>query len=139
VGIGTFRPVDTEDIRDFQIHHEGICIEDEAIKTLKNARENKVPIVAVGTTSLRVLESVWLENGLTKPFVGTTNLYLMPGKKIHSTDYLLTNFHLPGSSLLILIATMIGQQNWKNLYREAIEKRYRFFSFGDCMLLPNLS
>ncbi|MBW7876039.1 MAG: tRNA preQ1(34) S-adenosylmethionine ribosyltransferase-isomerase QueA [Candidatus Cloacimonetes bacterium] len=139
VGIGTFRPVDTEDIRDFNIHHESIRIEKNAIKMLKEAKELQMPIVAVGTTSLRVLESVFLANGLSEAYSGTTNLYLMPGQKIHSVDYLLTNFHLPGSSLLILIAAFLGEADWKSLYEEAIRAEYRFFSFGDCMLLPNLS
>ncbi|MCO4781185.1 MAG: tRNA preQ1(34) S-adenosylmethionine ribosyltransferase-isomerase QueA [Candidatus Cloacimonetes bacterium] len=139
VGPGTFKPIDTEDIRDFQIHSEFIEVSHEAIEKLAKAKERNMKVVAVGTTSLRALESAFLENELTKPYAGWTDIYLYPGAKINSIDYLLTNYHLSGTSLLVLVASLIGYEALMDIYQEAIKNKYRFFSFGDCMLVPNLS
>ncbi|PCJ18733.1 MAG: tRNA preQ1(34) S-adenosylmethionine ribosyltransferase-isomerase QueA [Candidatus Cloacimonadota bacterium] len=139
VGPGTFKPIDTEDIRDFKIHSEFIEIDQNAIDKIKSAKNKGIKIVAVGTTSLRAIESVFLQNKLTKPFVGWTDIYLYPGAKVESIDYLLTNYHLSGTSLLVLVASLIGYESLMNIYQEAILKKYRFFSFGDCMIVPNLS
>jgi len=139
IGPGTFRPVDTKDIRDFQIHREFIEIGQECVDAVGNARQEGIPIVCIGTTSLRAMETVWRKNNCEKPFSGWTSLYLYPGQIIHSSDYLITNFHLPRSSLLILVASLIGVEMMHNIYNEALAKRYRLFSFGDSMLIPNLS
>lgn len=139
VGPGTFKPIDTEDIRDFQIHSEFIEVSNDAIEKLKTAKQKNMKIVAVGTTSLRALESAYLENKLSKPYAGWTDIYLYPGTKVNSIDYLLTNYHLSGTSLLVLVASLIGYEALMKIYKEAIDKKYRFFSFGDCMLVPNLS
>ncbi len=139
VGPGTFKPVDTEDIRDFSIHRESIRLGMEEAALLREARQNGTPIIAVGTTSLRVLETGYRANGWESGFEGPTSLFLYPGQKVHGADFLITNLHLPKSSLLMLIAAFLGPSDWRVLYQEAIQKGYRFFSFGDAMLLPNLS
>ncbi|MCJ8347042.1 tRNA preQ1(34) S-adenosylmethionine ribosyltransferase-isomerase QueA [bacterium] len=139
VGPGTFKPIDTEDIRDFQIHSEFIEVDDLAIAKIQEAKSKGMKIVAVGTTSLRAIESAYLQNKLTQAYAGWTDIYLYPGSQIHSIDYLLTNYHLSGTSLLVLVASLIGYDPLMKLYQEAIEKKYRFFSFGDCMIVPNLS
>lgn len=139
VGPGTFKPIENNDIRDYQIHSEYMEISAENCLKLQEAKKNKRPIVAIGTTSLRAIESAWRKNNWSDAYFGNTKLYVYPGQKINSCDYLLTNFHLPASSLLVLICALIGINNYQNIYQTAIKEKYRFFSFGDCMLLPNLS
>jgi S-adenosylmethionine:tRNA ribosyltransferase-isomerase len=139
VGPGTFKPIETTDVRDYKIHSEYMEIDTETIQKLQKAKMEKRPIIAIGTTSLRAIESAWRHNRWTGAYQDFTRLYLYPGQKVESCDYLLTNFHLPASSLLVLIATLIGVKNYRIIYPEAIREKYRFFSFGDCMLLPNLS
>jgi S-adenosylmethionine:tRNA ribosyltransferase-isomerase len=139
VGPGTFKPIETSDIRDYQIHSEFVEISEETASQLKYAKQNGIPVVAVGTTSLRSIESAWVCNQWESSYKQDTNIYLYPGKPVQSVDYLLTNFHLPKSSLLVLVAALIGKENLDQLYREAISQKYRFYSFGDAMILPNLS
>lgn len=139
VGPGTFRPVDTADIRQFKIHKEYIEVGAETTLAVLQAKERGYPIVCIGTTSLRALETAWRANQCQGPHAGWTNLYLLPGESIQSADYLVTNFHLPKSSLMILIASLIGVEKMKCLYNEALIEKYRLFSFGDSMLIPNMS
>lgn len=139
VGPGTFKPIDTDDIRDYPIHREFISVGQATIDLLQRARSKNHKIVAIGTTSLRVLESVYRQNQWKEAWSGWTQLYLYPGQKVHACDYLMTNFHLPCSSLLVLVASLIGVDNLHRIYKEAIKAQYRFFSFGDTSILPNLS
>jgi len=127
VGLGTFKPVDTDDIRDFKIHSEYFFVDEANLKTITD-NEKKI---AVGTTSLRVLES--LESGFAN--YGETNIFLYPGKKIKSVSGLVTNFHLPKSSLLMLVSSMIGREKALEIYNVAVKEKYRFFSYGDAMLI----
>ncbi len=139
VGPGTFKPIQTQDIREFPIHHEWIELDQKNLDLISQARSEGLPVVAVGTTSLRVLETTWRENQLKKAFSGMTDLYLYPGQKIHSADYLITNFHLPRTSLLVLCAALVGPSTLREIYQDALKNRYRLFSFGDSMCLPNWS
>ena len=139
VGPGTFKPIQTQDIREFPIHQEWVELGEASLKMIQKARLEGTPVIAVGTTSLRVLETGWRMNKLLKPFSGMTDLYIYPGQAIDSVDYLITNFHLPRTSLLVLCAALIGPAPLSELYQEALEKRYRLFSFGDAMCLPNWS
>lgn len=133
VGAGTFAPVKSEMITEHKMHHELYSIDEQNLKTIQAAQF----CVGVGTTTLRTLESSW-ENGQVQ-FSGSgfksTNIFLHPGKAVHSIDALVTNFHLPKSSLLMLVSALIGREKVLELYRIAIEKRYRFFSYGDGMLI----
>ncbi len=139
VGPGTFKSIEQDDVRDYQIHGEWINVPEDCVKKVGLARTNGQPIVCVGTTALRSLEAVERLNGLNKSWQGITNIYIYPGQTIGSCDYLLTNFHLPCSSLLVLIAAFTGFDLYKKMYDHAISGDYRFFSFGDCMLLKNNS
>jgi len=136
VGLGTFQPVKTEKLEDHNIHAEKIYVSEETAIHINNAKKEGRRIVAVGTTTLRVLESVANDDGTIKSFVGETSLFITPGYKFKIVDALLTNFHLPKSSLLALIAAFIGSTGRTlEIYNEAVEKKYRFFSFGDAMFI----
>ena len=139
VGPGTFKPIEQQDIRNYKIHGEWINVPMDCIHKVKMARANSQPVISVGTTSLRSLETVQRFNGLSEPWQGITDIYIYPDQKIKSCDYLLTNFHLPFSSLLVLVAAFTGFNLYKQIYNHAIADGYRFFSFGDCMLLKNNS
>lgn len=134
VGMGTFAPVKAQNILDHQMHEESFIIDPENLKKIQEAKFR----VAVGTTSLRTLESSW-ENGNVRfehfPQSKGTSIFLHPGKKIHSIQGLVTNFHLPKSSLLMLVSSLIGREKTLELYRVAIKEKYRFFSYGDGMLI----
>lgn len=134
VGIGTFRPVETDDIRDHHMHFESYEINENDLTTINSSADN---IIAVGTTSLRVLESSVQADGSfeIKPGVNETDIFLYPSKEIHSIRGMVTNFHLPKSSLMMLVSTLIGREQTLKLYQEAIEKEYRFYSYGDAMLI----
>ena len=134
VGLGTFKPVTASDLRDHQMHHENYFIDQENLELIKSARQNKKKIFAVGTTTLRVLESS-LHKDLKAHQVNQTNIFLHPGKTIESIDGLITNFHLPESTLLMLVSTLIGREKTLELYHLAIKEKYRFFSYGDGMLI----
>lgn len=133
VGLGTFKPVDSEDIRGHSLHREFFSIPKDSLKNLNEKREN---LIAVGTTSLRVLESSWANRGFSCPEEGRdTDIFLYPGVKVNSIKGLITNFHLPKSSLLMLVSALIGRKKTLELYGIAIQKQYRFYSYGDAMLI----
>ncbi|MFI5390230.1 MAG: tRNA preQ1(34) S-adenosylmethionine ribosyltransferase-isomerase QueA [Bacteriovoracales bacterium] len=130
VGLGTFSPIKTEDIRDHKMHSETFMLSQESLAKIKAAKK----IVAVGTTSLRVLESIYGKE-IDPDTQCKTDIFLYPGKEIHSIDALLTNFHLPQSSLFILVSSLIGRVKALEIYKEAVALDYRFFSYGDAMLI----
>ena len=134
VGAGTFSPVKAENILEHKMHEEFYTIDEANLKTIQDARFR----IAVGTTSLRTLESAWRDGNVQFDAAGGpqgTSIFLHPGKVVHSIDALATNFHLPKSSLLMLVSSLIGREKVLELYRLAIEQRYRFFSYGDGMLI----
>lgn len=130
VGAGTFAPVKSENILEHKMHEELYSIDPENLKKINEARFR----VAVGTTTLRTLESAW-DGEKIGASSGATSIFLHPGKSVHSIDALITNFHLPKSSLLMLVSAIIGREKTLELYKEAVERRYRFFSYGDGMLI----
>lgn len=137
VGLGTFKPVKDQDIRRHEMHEETFAFTDDQAARLNAARKEGRRIVAVGTTSLRVLESCLDGEGNFRSGLQATKIFIHPPMKVRSIDALLTNFHLPKSTLLMLVAALIGD-DWKKLYETAVRERYRFFSYGDCMLLEDL-
>ncbi len=135
VGLGTFRPVKAENVEDHLMHEEYYMVTEEAAERINRAHKNGGRIVCIGTTSVRTLETVADELGIVHPGSGTTSIFIKPGVRFKATDVLLTNFHLPESTLLMLVSAFIGREEALKLYQEAVQKRYRFFSFGDCTLL----
>lgn len=135
VGLGTFRPVAEEKIEDHVMHKEYYEVTQEAADRINRARHNGGRIVAVGTTSCRTLESVTTESGIVKPGRDWTGIYITPGYHFRAVDALITNFHLPESTLLMLVSALTGREEALRCYAHAIEERYRFFSFGDAMLI----
>ena len=135
VGIGTFRPVKEEKVEEHEMHSEHFYIKKEDVEKINNAKKNGKRVIAVGTTSCRVLESIADENGLVKEAEGDTNIFIYPGYKFKCLDGLITNFHLPQSTLLMLVSALAGRDYILKAYNEAIKKRYRFFSFGDAMFI----
>jgi len=135
VGYGTFAPIRTNDIRDHKIHSEWVEINAASAETIKLARRGGGRIIAVGTTSVRTLEYVAHKRGDIMQFSGNCDLYIMPGHRFRAIDAMITNFHLPRSSLLVLVSAFAGRQTILATYREAIEKGYRFYSYGDAMLI----
>lgn len=133
VGLGTFRPVMEDDIKDHKMHEEFYIISKEAADKLNDALKNKKRIVSVGTTSTRTLESAY-DNGFT-PCAKSTNIFIYPGYKFKCVDALITNFHLPKSTLVMLVSALAGKDNIMNAYKVAMENNYRFFSFGDAMFI----
>lgn len=134
VGLGTFRPVKVENVLEHKMHSEYYNIDEMNAERINQARKNGGKIIAVGTTSLRTLESV-AENGLIKAASGNTDIFIYPGYNFKITDRLITNFHLPESTLIMLVSALCGRESIMNAYKEAIEERYRFFSFGDAMFI----
>jgi len=135
VGLGTFRPVKVEDLRQHRMHSEYYHVSPEAAQVLNRCRAQGGRIVAVGTTSCRTLETVADDDGLIRPGSGWTDLFIYPGYRFKAIDALLTNFHLPRSTLLMLVSAFAGRENVLAAYREAVAERYRFFSFGDAMFI----
>ncbi len=135
IGPGTFQPVKAQDIREHVMHREYYRIDSGTVSSLNRARENKGRIIAVGSTACRVLETAVNSKGTFQALEGWTGLYIYPGYTFRAVDAMLTNFHLPRSSLIMLVAALAGYDQIMPAYREAVEKRYRFFSFGDCMLI----
>ena len=135
VGLGTFRPVKAERAEDHIMHREYYEVSPEAAERLNAARAAGGRIVCVGTTSVRTLETVTDERGVVHPGSGETGIFILPGVAFHAADAIITNFHLPGSKLLMLVSAFMGREAALEAYREAVEKRYRFFSFGDAMLI----
>jgi S-adenosylmethionine:tRNA ribosyltransferase-isomerase len=132
VGIGTFKPVSVSEVKDHKMHFETYEISPENWNKIQSAKAEGRRVIAIGTTSLRCLESI----AITGKLRGETDLYIYPGNfKFKIIDGLLTNFHLPKSTLLLLVSTLIGIEECKTLYRIAVEEKYRFFSYGDCCLL----
>lgn len=135
VGLGTFRPVMVEDVTKHVMHSEHFIITKEAADTLNSVKANGGRIVAVGTTSVRTLESVLQNNDKFVPMVGDTSIFIYPGYKFRGVDALITNFHLPKSTLVMLVSALAGRENILNAYKVAVDNKYRFFSFGDAMLI----
>lgn len=135
VGIGTFRPVKTQNIKEHHMHSEYFEIDSKATEIINKTRMNNGKIIAVGTTSSRVLESVAKKDGTVEPTKGETDIFIYPGYKFKAIDALITNFHLPESTLLMLVSAFAGRENILSAYNQAIDLNYRFFSFGDAMLI----
>ena len=135
VGLGTFLPVRAENIEDHKMHKEDYCISDETASRIEKARAEGRKILAVGTTSLRTLESAWEEPATLRRGEGSTSIFIYPGHKIKSADMLFTNFHTPGSTLLMLVSAFAGRDFMLECYREAVNEGYRFFSYGDACLI----
>lgn len=135
VGLGTFRPVREENIEDHPMHAEYFEITPDAAQRINAARQNGGRVICVGTTSLRTLESAANEDGSIRPASGWTDIFIYPGIKIRSADALVTNFHLPESTLLMLVSALWDREAVLTAYAEAVRERYRFFSFGDAMLI----
>ena len=131
VGLGTFRPVKVEDVSQHVMHSEYYEVTPEAAEKINAARAAGGRVVCIGTTSVRTLETVADDDGIVHPGMGNTSIFITPGVKLKATDVLLTNFHLPESTLLMLISALMGREQALDAYREAVEKEYRFFSFGD--------
>lgn len=135
VGLGTFRPVSVEDVTKHDMHEEYYEMSEEVANLLNQTRKNGKRIIAVGTTSTRTLETIADENGMFKKQSGLTKIFIYPGYKFKGIDALLTNFHLPKSTLVMLVSALAGKDNILNAYKEAVNEKYRFFSFGDCMFI----
>lgn len=136
VGLGTFRPVTEENIEDHQMHSEFYRLSEEAAQTLNEVRQNGGKIVATGTTSIRTLETIGTKfNGEIRADSGWTDIFLKPGYDWKVVQAFITNFHLPKSTLVMLVASFTGRENILNAYKHAVEDKYRFFSFGDCMFI----
>ena len=135
VGLGTFRPVKTENIEDHVMHSEIYNLGREAADTINKARAEGGRVIAVGTTSCRVLETVSGDDGTVSPSSGSTGIFIYPGYRFKAVDALITNFHLPESTLLMLVSAFTGRENIQHAYSVAVEQRYRFFSFGDAMFI----
>ena len=135
VGLGTFRPVSAEDVDDHKMHSEFYQVTPEAAEAINAARQNGGRVVCVGTTSVRTLETVADERGVIHPGSGETAIFIKPGVRVKAVDALITNFHLPQSTLLMLVSAFIGRERALSCYREAVAEKYRFFSFGDAMFL----
>ncbi len=135
VGLGTFRPVKVEDVTDHHMHSEFYIVEPEQAELINRVKKEGGKIVAVGTTSCRTLESATDENGILKAGSGWTDIFIYPGYQFKMIDRLITNFHLPESTLMMLVSALAGKDKIMAAYEEAVKERYRFFSFGDAMFI----
>lgn len=135
VGLGTFRPVKVEDVTQHHMHSEYYEISSEAAEVINKTHERGGRVIAVGTTSCRTLESAASEDGTIQPCSGWTDIFIYPGYRFKVVEGLITNFHLPESTLIMLVSAFAGKEHVLDAYRRAVEKRYRFFSFGDAMLI----
>ncbi|MCI9324624.1 MAG: tRNA preQ1(34) S-adenosylmethionine ribosyltransferase-isomerase QueA [Lachnospiraceae bacterium] len=135
VGLGTFRPVKVENILEHHMHSEYYQITAEAAETINEAKRSGCRVICVGTTSCRTVESAADENGLLQACSGNTEIFIYPGYRFKVLDCLITNFHLPESTLVMLVSALAGREHVLEAYREAVEERYRFFSFGDAMFI----
>lgn len=135
VGIGTFRPVKVENVEEHNMHSEHYYIKQEEADKINTAKETGHKVIAVGTTSCRVLESASDENGKVHEIEDDTNIFIYPGYKFKCIDSLITNFHLPESTLIMLVSSLAGREFIMKAYKEAVDKKYKFFSFGDAMLI----
>ena len=135
VGLGTFRPVKAEENTDHEMHSEYYVVEKEQADIINKAKERGGRIISVGTTSTRTLESAADDNGIIQPKSGWTKIFIYPGYKFKAIDGLITNFHLPESTLIMLVSALAGRENVLNAYKAAVDEKYRFFSFGDAMFI----
>ncbi len=136
IGMGTFKPIKSEIITEHKMHKESIELKQEAIDLINASKEKGGRVISVGTTSFRCLESVAKMNkGALKPFNGDTDLFIYPGFKFHVVDALITNFHLPKSTLLLLVSAFGGYEKMREAYKYAIQEKYRFYSYGDSMFI----
>ena len=135
VGLGTFRPVKADKIEDHEMHSEFCIVPEETAETVNAVKRAEGRVVAVGTTSCRTLESFTTEDGTLQATSGWTNIFICPGYKFKCIDALITNFHLPESTLIMLVSALAGRENILNAYNTAVKERYRFFSFGDAMMI----
>ena len=135
VGLGTFRPVKVDDVEKHEMHSEYFVIDEKACDIINETKRRGNKVYSVGTTSCRVLESATDDNGIIHPMAKETNIFIYPGYKFKMIDALLTNFHLPESTLIMLVSALATKEYILNAYNSAVEKKYRFFSFGDCMLI----
>ena len=135
VGLGTFRPVMVDDVKNHKMHSEHFIMTKEAADTLNSVRKNGGRIIAVGTTSVRTLETVMQNNSEFVPMVDDTSIFIYPGYKFKAVDALITNFHLPKSTLVMLVSAFASREKILNAYKIAVNEKYRFFSFGDAMFI----
>lgn len=135
VGLGTFRPVKVNDINDHHMHSEYYQLSKEAAEIINKTKKSGGRIISVGTTSIRTLETVSDENGMVREASGWTDIFIYPGYKFKTVDALITNFHLPESTLMMLVSAFSTREIIMNAYKEAVDERYRFFSFGDSMFI----
>ncbi|SEF47827.1 S-adenosylmethionine:tRNA ribosyltransferase-isomerase [Lachnospira multipara] len=137
VGLGTFRPVKVENILDHHMHSEFYMVSQEAADIINETKKNGGRVISVGTTSTRTIESVANEDGTVPAKTGWTDIFIYPGYKFKTIDCLITNFHLPESTLVMLVSALAGRENVLNAYKIAVEEKYRFFSFGDAMFITD--
>lgn len=135
VGLGTFRPVKEDDILDHKMHTEWYCIDEKTANAINETKANGGRVIAVGTTSCRTLEAAATKYGCIKPCSGDTDIFIYPGYEYKAIDGLITNFHLPESTLIMLVSAFCGYDNTMNFYKKAVEEKYRFFSFGDACFI----
>ena len=135
VGLGTFRPVKAEDISEHEMHSEYCMIPEETARTINETKRNGGRVICVGTTSCRTVESFAAEDGTLKESAGWTSIFIYPGYRFKVLDALVTNFHLPQSTLIMLVSALAGREHVLSAYEEAVKERYRFFSFGDAMFI----
>ena len=135
VGLGTFRPVNVEDVTKHKMHSEYYSMTKETADILNNAKKNNNKIISVGTTTTRTLETIYTKYNTFKECSGNTDIFIYPGYKFKAINNLITNFHLPKSTLIMLVSALAGKDNILNAYKIAVENKYRFFSFGDAMYI----
>ncbi len=135
IGLGTFRPVQVEDIAQHTMHSEYFEVTAETAAAITQTKQQGGRVISVGTTPMRTLESIATEDGVIAAATGWTDIFIYPGFKFKVVDGLITNFHLPKSTLIMLVSALAGRENVLNAYQAAIMQRYRFFSFGDAMLI----
>ena len=135
VGLGTFRPVKAENVEDHEMHSEYYEVTEDSARRIALTRSRGGRIIAIGTTSVRTLEATSQSSGYVEAGSDNTNIFIKPGYRFHSVDALVTNFHLPGSTLIMLVSAFMGREEALRVYNEAVKEKYRFFSFGDAMLI----
>ena len=135
MGLGALRPVKVEDVQDHHMHSEFYIVEEQEAEKINRTKKNGGRVICVGTTSCRTVESAAGEDGMVKPGSGWTDIFIYPGYRFKVLDCLITNFHLPESTLVMLVSALAGREHILHAYEEAIKERYRFFSFGDAMLI----
>ena len=135
VGLGTFRPVKVDDVEQHHMHSEFYVVEEDQAKLINDTKAQGGRVISVGTTSCRTLESATGEDGILRAGSGWTEIFIYPGYHFKMIDGLITNFHLPESTLLMLVSALAGKENIMHAYEEAVKERYRFFSFGDAMFM----